>query len=146
MRAPTYSEALEFAIDRSYDINLDMLRSRNLHLDTHNDYLVGTYPPLKAMGDLNAEKLLLQVTSSIDLYFHIPFCDQYCTFCHFAKEINPSSGRVERYLAALDKEMSWSDAALAGRAVETAFFGGGTPSFLTNRQLETLFGMIWPAL
>ncbi|MGY2938735.1 coproporphyrinogen III oxidase-like Fe-S oxidoreductase [Bradyrhizobium sp. GM6.1] len=142
MRAPSYSEALEFAIDRSYDINLDMLRSRNLHLDMHNDYLVGTYPPLKAMGDLNAEKLLLQVSSSIDLYFHIPFCDQYCTFCHFAKEINPSSGRVERYLAALDKEMSWSDAALGGRAVETAFFGGGTPSFLTNRQLETLFGMI----
>ncbi|MDH2347193.1 coproporphyrinogen-III oxidase family protein [Bradyrhizobium sp. SSUT77] len=142
MRAPTYSEALEFAIDRSYDINLDMLRSRNLHLDTHNDYLVGTYPPLKAMGDLKAENLLLQVTSSIDLYFHIPFCDQNCTFCHFAKEIHPSSGRVERYLAALDKEMSWSDAALADKAIETAFFGGGTPSFLTNRQLKTLFSMI----
>lgn len=122
MHAPTYSETLEYAIDRSYDINLNMLRSRNLHLDTHNDYLVGTYPPLKAMGDLNAEKLLLQVTSSIDLYFHIPFCDQYCTFCHFAKEIHPSSGRVERYLAALDKEMSWSDAALADRAIETAFW------------------------
>ncbi len=71
MRAPTYSEALEFAIDRSYDINLDMLRSRNLHLDTHNDYLVGTYPPLKAMGDLKAETLLLQVTSSIDLALRI---------------------------------------------------------------------------
>ncbi|GAA0001656.1 hypothetical protein ABIF41_007011 [Bradyrhizobium japonicum] len=45
MSTPTYSEALEFAIDRSYDINIDMLRSRNLHLDTFNDYLVGTYPP-----------------------------------------------------------------------------------------------------
>ncbi|NOJ44852.1 coproporphyrinogen-III oxidase family protein [Bradyrhizobium archetypum] len=141
MNAPSYSEALEFAIDRSYEINLDMLRSRNLHLDTHNDYLVGTYPPLKAMGDLDAERLLNKVASSIDLYFHIPFCNQYCTFCHFAKEINPSSERVERYLAALNKEMSWSDAALAGRDVETAFFGGGTPSFLTNHQLKTLFDM-----
>ncbi|MGY3608780.1 MULTISPECIES: coproporphyrinogen-III oxidase family protein [unclassified Bradyrhizobium] len=142
MNTPSYSEALEFAIDRSYEINLDMLRSRNLHLDAHNDYLVGTYPPLKAMGDLDAERLLTQVASSIDLYFHIPFCNQYCTFCHFAKEINPSSERVERYLAALNKEMTWSGAALAGRAVETAFFGGGTPSFLTNHQLKTLFAMV----
>ncbi|WP_373414935.1 hypothetical protein [Ensifer aridi] len=89
MHAPSYSEALENAIDRSYDINLDMLKSRNLRLDTYNDYLVGTYPPLKAMGSLNAEQLLSQVASSVDLYFHIPFCAQYCTFCHFAKEINP---------------------------------------------------------
>ncbi|WP_085026095.1 coproporphyrinogen-III oxidase family protein [Ensifer aridi] len=142
MNAPSYSEALEIAIDRSYDINLDMLRSRNLHLDTYNDYLVGTYPPLKAMGELNSEQLLTQVASSIDLYFHIPFCHQYCTFCHFAKEINPSSERVERYLAALNKEMSWSEAALDGRAIETAFFGGGTPSFLANHQLKSLFDMI----
>ncbi|MFD2052253.1 coproporphyrinogen-III oxidase family protein [Mesorhizobium calcicola] len=142
MHAPSYSEALELAIDRSYDINLDMLRSQNLHLDTHNDYLVGTYPPLKAMSNLSSEQLLAQIASSIDLYFHIPFCNQHCTFCHFAKEINPSSERVERYLSALDKEMSWSDAALAGKAIETAFFGGGTPSFLTNHQLKTLFGII----
>ncbi|WP_426441174.1 coproporphyrinogen-III oxidase family protein [Bradyrhizobium genosp. P] len=142
MRAPSYSETLEFAIDRSYDINIDMLRSRNLHLDAFNDYLVATYPPLKAMGDFNPEKLLDRIASSIDLYFHIPFCHQYCTFCHFGKQINPPSERIERYLAALEKEMSWSDAALAGRTIETAFIGGGTPSFLTNDQLKTLFGMI----
>lgn len=142
MHVPSYSEALELAIDRSYDINLDMLRSRNLLLDTYNDYLVGTYPPLKAMGDLNAEQLLARVASSVDLYFHIPFCNQYCTFCHFGKEINPSPSRVERYLAALNKEMMWSDAALEGKVIETAFFGGGTPSFLTNHQLKALFNMI----
>lgn len=142
MLAPSYSEALEFAIDRSYDINIDMLRSRNLHLDTFNDYLVGTYPPLKAMGDFNPEKLLNRIASSIDLYFHIPFCHQNCTFCHFGKEINPPPERIERYLAALEKEMSWSDNALAGRTVETAFIGGGTPSLLTNDQIKTLFGMI----
>lgn len=142
MSTPTYSEALEFAIDRSYDINIDMLRSRNLHLDTFNDYLVGTYPPLKAMGEINPDILLDRIAPSIDLYFHIPFCHQNCTFCHFGKEINPPPRRVERYLAALDKEMSWSDAALAGSAIETAFIGGGTPSFLTNNQLKALFGMI----
>ncbi|MGX5851772.1 coproporphyrinogen-III oxidase family protein [Mesorhizobium sp. PL10] len=142
MNTPSYSETLELAIDRSYEINLDMLRSRNLHLEMHNDYLVGTYPPLKAMKDLDASLLLKQVASSIDLYFHVPFCNQYCTFCHFGKEINPSTARVERYLAALAKEMSWSEAALDGRVIETAFFGGGTPSFLTNDQLKTLFGMV----
>ncbi|WP_373414936.1 coproporphyrinogen-III oxidase family protein [Ensifer aridi] len=45
-------------------------------------------------------------------------------------------------MAALEKEMGWSEAALDGRAIETAFFGGGTPSFLTNHQLKTLFDMI----
>ncbi|MBH5371069.1 coproporphyrinogen-III oxidase family protein [Bradyrhizobium glycinis] len=142
MRAPSYSEALEFAVDRSYDINIDMLRSRNLHLDTFNDYLVGTYPPLKAMGDFNPEKLLDRIAQSIDLYFHIPFCHQSCTFCHFGKQINPPPGRIERYMAALEKEMSWSETALAGRTIETAFIGGGTPSFLKDDQLKTLFGMI----
>ncbi|ESW74509.1 coproporphyrinogen III oxidase family protein [Mesorhizobium sp. C280B] len=142
MHVPSYSEALELAIDRSYDINLDMLRYRNLLLDTHNDYLVGTYPPLKAMGDLNAEQLLTNIAPSVDLYFHIPFCHQLCTYCHFGKEINPSSARVERYLAAITKEMMWSDAALEGKVIETAFFGGGTPSFLTSLQLKALFNMI----
>ena len=71
-----------------------------------------------------------------NLYVHVPFCAQKCSYCAFYSE--PSSGEIiNRYVAAVIKEME----IIAGDLrPETIFFGGGTPSLLNLRQWEQVFG------
>ncbi len=72
------------------------------------------------------------------LYVHIPFCPKVCPYCSFYKETSDRN-KTQRFLDAVLAEL---DAALETRALqpETIFFGGGTPSALSTKQLEYLLG------
>src|SRR5215204_6557744 len=122
---------------------LDELTRIGVFLPVEDYYLVGTYPPLKAMDPLPAAEALAGLTPTCNLYLHIPFCEQRCTFCHFAKEILPSGARVERYLGALTRELG-AVTAQVGRPIvaETVYFGGGTPSYLDAGQIGRLFAAL----
>jgi oxygen-independent coproporphyrinogen-3 oxidase len=69
------------------------------------------------------------------LYIHIPFCRHKCRYCDF-----PSYGGVESYIPAyteaLCREISTSP--WEGLAVDTIYFGGGTPSLLTIPQIASV--------
>lgn len=71
-------------------------------------------------------------------YVHIPFCAHKCGYCDFAS-LAGSDHLADRYLEALGREMAGLD---GPHEVETIFVGGGTPTRLDARQLETLLGMI----
>ena len=63
------------------------------------------------------------------LYVHVPFCARRCTYCDFAiavRRVVP----VDDYLAALDAELRLRFAASTDWALDTLYFGGGTPSRL----------------
>lgn len=61
------------------------------------------------------------------LYIHIPFCDQICTYCDFAKMVAGDELKTE-YIRALVKELEYfSDLT---EKCETIYIGGGTPSSL----------------
>jgi oxygen-independent coproporphyrinogen-3 oxidase len=68
------------------------------------------------------------------LYVHIPFCAAKCDYCAFYSE-PAQTARVERFLDALGREIEKVAARLDP---ETIFFGGGTPSILTEEQFERL--------
>lgn len=68
------------------------------------------------------------------LYIHIPFCARKCNYCDFTSIVSESH-IVDRYLHALRKEL---DALESHNAFTTAYIGGGTPSLLTETQLEEL--------
>jgi oxygen-independent coproporphyrinogen III oxidase len=105
-----------------------------------NYYLVGTYPPLKAMSEIPEHEALAGLTPTANLYLHLPFCEQRCTFCHFAKEILPPDQRVARYLTALHRELELvTDMVDRPTRAETVYFGGGTPSYLSANQITELF-------
>ncbi len=77
------------------------------------------------------------------LYLHIPFCTHACPYCDFSFELL-KDGRVDRLLAALEAEADrrggespWPDS-----IISTVFLGGGTPTCLTDRQLDRIFGMV----
>ncbi len=76
------------------------------------------------------------------LYLHIPFCKQACHYCDF--HFSTSLGLKERFVEALIKEMALRRQYLpdAGEALQTIYFGGGTPSLLTSAELARIFDAI----
>lgn len=75
------------------------------------------------------------------LYFHIPYCEHKCVYCDFYSVENMNS--MEQFLAALERELVRRAEQFAGReTIETIFFGGGTPSLLSKRQLEKIFTLL----
>lgn len=74
------------------------------------------------------------------LYIHIPFCAKRCLYCDF---FSSTDMRVkERYVEALIREMVLRHGYLGGEAIETIYFGGGTPSQLTAQDFKRLFEAI----
>jgi oxygen-independent coproporphyrinogen-3 oxidase len=72
------------------------------------------------------------------LYVHIPFCPKVCPYCSFYKEASDRN-KTQAFLDAvlLDLERRLSE--IPRRRIRTIFFGGGTPSALSVKQLEFLF-------
>lgn len=69
---------------------------------------------------------------TIGLYLHLPFCDGKCPYCDFYS-FSPSEDEMDRYVDALDREMtSW--ATRLRRRAHSLFLGGGTPTLLGGRR------------
>ncbi len=77
--------------------------------------------------------------NAISLYFHIPFCEKKCVYCDFYSLENRDSQQqfVERLCKEIDLKLQ-AHPSLAGRRINTIFFGGGTPSLLTVEELRSI--------
>lgn len=74
------------------------------------------------------------------IYLHIPFCRQACHYCDFHFSTNMQI--KEDLIRALGEEILLQQTYLEGEAVETIYFGGGTPSLLSAADLEYLLKVI----
>lgn len=78
----------------------------------------------------------------MQLYVHIPFCLRKCNYCDFLSGPADESVR-EQYVNALIKEIVKRAQTFGRRgALTSVYFGGGTPSVLTARQLESIYNAI----
>jgi len=68
------------------------------------------------------------------IYIHIPFCKQACHYCNF--HFVTSLRHKNELVAALLKEMELQKEYFGKEAVETIYFGGGTPSLLAIEDLR----------
>jgi len=109
-------------------------------------YFVANYPPFSvwnagAVAD-EARPALAAAPAHVPLglYLHIPFCRKRCHFCYFRVYTDKNAREVEQYLdlVAREWELYAATPAIAGRAFNFIYFGGGTPSFLSTRQLQGL--------
>jgi oxygen-independent coproporphyrinogen-3 oxidase len=80
----------------------------------------------------------LKKTSPRAAYVHVPFCAHRCGYCNFTL-IAGRDDLIERYLAALQRELSLLD---EPRPVETLFIGGGTPTHLPPAALARLLSAV----
>lgn len=80
---------------------------------------------------------------SVSLYIGIPFCPTRCSYCSFASNQEDYSG-IKKYLVALDKEMDFVSKEMDKKSLypETIYIGGGTPSILSNEDIESLLKSI----
>jgi len=109
-------------------------------------YFVANYPPFSVWTAAAAATDGLAALASppadvpLGLYLHIPFCRKRCHFCYFRVYTDKNAREVEQYLDVLAREwdLYQQTPALAGRRLNFVYFGGGTPSFLSTRQLEGL--------
>ena len=69
------------------------------------------------------------------LYVHIPFCPRICPYCSFYKEASDRN-RTQAFLDALLVELDRRLDQMSSWKLESIFFGGGTPSALSVKQLE----------
>ncbi|MFD2601776.1 radical SAM family heme chaperone HemW [Flavobacterium suzhouense] len=75
------------------------------------------------------------------IYIHIPFCRQACHYCDF--HFSTSMKKKDDMILALAKEIAMRKNEFANEMVETIYFGGGTPSVLTNAEIETLIDVVY---
>jgi oxygen-independent coproporphyrinogen-3 oxidase len=70
------------------------------------------------------------------IYIHIPFCKQACHYCNFYFTTSP--GNKDKFVEALLREIELSKDYLDGEKIETLYFGGGTPSLLSQPELVAI--------
>ena len=109
-------------------------------------YFVANYPPFsvwtadQVQTDALPALAAAPTDTPLGLYLHIPFCRKRCHFCYFRVYTDKNANEVQDYLDVLGREWELyaEQTAIVGRPLNFVYFGGGTPSFLSVRQLQGL--------
>ena len=112
------------------------------------NYFVANYPPFSLWTSDRVEEALDQlerpgnVETRLGMYVHIPFCRKRCDFCYFRVYTDKNSRDIASYLDAMIAEADRlaRKPFTQGRKLQFCYFGGGTPSYLSDAQLTRLFG------
>jgi oxygen-independent coproporphyrinogen-3 oxidase len=100
------------------------------------------YPPITMYKPISQLEMFASYTLPedrlFDVYAHIPFCRQRCVYCHYPVKFGEQPGEKEKYLEALEREMDIYMGVLGIDRIPTRsiLVGGGTPTYLTPRQLK----------
>ena len=124
-------------------MELDVLPKKKTEVGS---YFVANYPPFSVWSPDFKPQILQALDrppkpeTPLGLYLHIPFCRKRCKFCYFRVYTDKNASEIETYLEALSSEIALysKHGGFGGRQFEFVYFGGGTPSYLSNAQLERL--------
>src|SRR5262249_21180014 len=64
------------------------------------------------------------------VYVHWPFCLSKCPYCDFNSHVRRAAINEDRFVRAFTAEIAATAERIPGRAVNSIFFGGGTPSLM----------------
>lgn len=125
--------------------------ARRMEHDGYDGY-VYSYPHKTAYVPLDPTVALEDVwraedTSRLFLYVHLPFCEMRCGFCNLFTTVRPAESLMEGTLAALERQAAVVADRVRPSGVARVAMGGGTPSYLSQTQLERLFATVqqsWP--
>jgi oxygen-independent coproporphyrinogen III oxidase len=103
-----------------------------------------TYPMFRYWGLESVEEGLNP--APLNLYVHMPYCIQRCAYCYF-KTTTLKENRLEeidRYVNAVCKEIELGAQhfKLSERPIETVYFGGGTPTLMSEANIDKLFATL----
>lgn len=108
-------------------------------------YFISNYPPYSQWKPEHLPEIESALATPpgdvpLGLYLHIPFCRKRCKFCYFKVFTGKNANEIETYVEALCKEIELVSKleVMGGRPFRFVYFGGGTPSFLSPKQLTSL--------
>ena len=109
-------------------------------------YFISNYPPFSQWKNDQLDEVSSALHSPpiaetpLGLYIHIPFCRKRCKFCYFKVFTDQNAKEIEKYVSSLCREIELVSQlpVMGGRPFRFVYFGGGTPSFLSSRQLVSL--------
>jgi oxygen-independent coproporphyrinogen-3 oxidase len=74
----------------------------------------------------------------LSLYVHLPWCVRKCPYCDFNSYTAGDNAPREEYISALLSDIGVEAERAAGRQLVSVFLGGGTPSFFSPAQIQTI--------
>lgn len=77
----------------------------------------------------------------LGIYVHVPFCDGKCPYCDFYS-LRGDGELMDRYTAALEREIRLWAKEHGKKGAHTVYFGGGTPSLLGAERLSALLAVV----
>ena len=110
------------------------------------NYFISNYPPFSFWSEEQGAEVEAAFESPpvpetpLGLYHHIPFCRKRCHFCYFRVYTDKNAQEIRDYLdhTICELERLASKPLLTGRKPHFIYFGGGTPSYLSAKQLVEL--------
>ena len=113
---------------------------------TAGNYFVSNYPPFSFWEQDGVTEALAALDrpaapgTPLGVYLHVPFCRKRCHFCYFRVYTDKNSDDIGRYLEAALAELRLyaQRPFINGRKPKFVYVGGGTPSYLSVRQLTFL--------
>ncbi|MFD2096005.1 oxygen-independent coproporphyrinogen III oxidase [Corallincola platygyrae] len=106
-----------------------------------------SYPTaLEFQSGFSEQNLLDAISSSqtrkLSLYVHIPFCHKLCYYCGCNKVITRHPHKADIYLDFLARELATRGEQFSDYTVHQLHLGGGTPTFLSETQMNRLVSML----
>ena len=113
---------------------------------TAGSYFISNYPPYSFWNADHVHEAYAAIErpptpgAPLGIYVHIPFCRKRCHFCYFKVYTDKDSSEIERYLDAVVEELTLYTRKpfVGGRKPTFIYFGGGTPSYISTRQLSRI--------
>ena len=110
------------------------------------NYFISNYPPFSFWSPEQNVEVEMALDSEpspetkLGVYHHIPFCRKRCHFCYFRVYTDKNAKDIQQYLDATIAELRMlaERPLVQGRKPHFVYFGGGTPSYLSARQLRAL--------
>lgn len=74
------------------------------------------------------------------IYIHVPFCKQACTYCNF--HFSTSQALKGEFISSILAEIESRKQYTQDRSIQSIYFGGGTPSLLSTKDLNLILGSL----
>lgn len=98
------------------------------------------YPPSKLLYNLDENVFNSKKVQEANLYIHIPYCTGRCTYCYFGcYMLNVAPIERTQYVQKICKEIQGINARYGKIQVLSVHFGGGTPTTLSEADINTIF-------
>jgi putative oxygen-independent coproporphyrinogen III oxidase len=102
--------------------------------------------PAPRDGSLPASALAELATRKLGVYLHVPFCSVRCGYCDFntytATELGGGASQASYAQTAIREVDLLTGVLVDAPAVETVFFGGGTPTLLPSADLVSMLAAV----